>query len=389
MRLQSPLCLVLAVAPVVIITAPASAQNVIFEDDFNFIVDSTAWPSNVFHGPGAFPNSSITFDPSLDENGPTGGTGTAQLFAATNPVGVAFGLAAIAGGGALEGQNQVSTGTAFDFQAEVLFTRTAFESGAFGAQSTPAQPGRPSGMFSISFFGADQEVRMFAGNMPGQNPGEVDWMVALGTRNLAFDNPEAIFFDIDGPDADADGTEALTLRDFGSVVDREITYRVTESVVDLLVDDVSVLGGPVAHGLPAEFFQDNLTDEFVNLNVGVESWHDTDSPAASEHWVDMVRLVENATGGVNGDYDDSGQVEQGDLDIVLQNWGTGTFTGNESNLVGGGPFDGTVDQNELDGVLQNWGSTSAPDFAGSAVPEPATLALMGGIGLLFARRARG
>ncbi len=85
-----------------------------------------------------------------------------------------------------------------------------------------------------------------------------------------------------------------------------------------------------------------------------------------------------------GDYDDSGQVEQGDLDIVLQNWGTGTFTGDEGSLVGGGPFDGTVDQNELDGVLQNWGSTAAPDFTGAAVPEPAWGA--GVLALLCAHR---
>ncbi len=88
-----------------------------------------------------------------------------------------------------------------------------------------------------------------------------------------------------------------------------------------------------------------------------------------------------------GDYDGSGQVEQGDLDIVLQNWGTATFTGDEAALVGGGPFDGTVDQNELDGVLQNWGGAAAPDFDGAAVPEPvAALALLGLAGRRTTRR---
>ncbi len=100
----------------------------------------------------------------------------------------------------------------------------------------------------------------------------------------------------------------------------------------------------------------------------------------------LVEFIGGAT-VIAGDYDTSGQVEQGDLDIVLQNWGTGTFTGDEAALVGGGPFDGTVDQNELDGVLQNWGSTSAPSFDGAAVPEPAAAtALLGLVGVTLRRR---
>ncbi len=88
-------------------------------------------------------------------------------------------------------------------------------------------------------------------------------------------------------------------------------------------------------------------------------------------------LTLTAASVVTGDYDGSGQVEQGDLDTVLQNWGTGAFAGAAAALPGGGPFDGTVDQNELDGVLQNWGNTSAPGFGAAAVPEPALAALLG------------
>ncbi len=91
---------------------------------------------------------------------------------------------------------------------------------------------------------------------------------------------------------------------------------------------------------------------------------------------------------LTGDYDDSGQVEQGDLDIVLQNWGTANFTGNAGNLVGGGPFDGLVDQNELDGVLQNWGSSAAPDFRGTAVPEPGVVGGAALVSVLAIRRSR-
>ena len=77
-----------------------------------------------------------------------------------------------------------------------------------------------------------------------------------------------------------------------------------------------------------------------------------------------------------GDYDDSLLVSQGDLDIVLLNWGTANFPGNEGNIPGGGPFDGQVSQNELDGVLLNWG-TGAPALSAGAVPEPSSLLLCG------------
>ncbi len=84
---------------------------------------------------------------------------------------------------------------------------------------------------------------------------------------------------------------------------------------------------------------------------------------------------------ITGDYNGNGQVEQGDLDLVLQNWGTGTFGGDAAALDGGGPFDGNVDQNELDGVLQNWGASSAPRFDGASLPEPGSVALLGFVGL--------
>ncbi len=99
----------------------------------------------------------------------------------------------------------------------------------------------------------------------------------------------------------------------------------------------------------------------------------TGNTLESEMLIDNFVVTVEGVRGLIGDYDTSGRVEQGDLDIVLQNWGTGTFPGNEGALVGGGPFDGTVDQNELDGVLQNWGSTGRPDISGASVPEPTGL----------------
>ncbi len=132
---------------------------------------------------------------------------------------------------------------------------------------------------------------------------------------------------------------------------------------------------------PAEFlFQIELLD-------GGNNWgFDT----GNGYHIDNYQLYESfASGTVEGDYDDGGQVEQTDLDFVLSNWGDTDVSDVTAwiNYPGGNAFDGLVDQNELDGVLLNWGSTSAPDFSGSAVPEPASLALVG-LGGLLARRRR-
>ncbi len=80
----------------------------------------------------------------------------------------------------------------------------------------------------------------------------------------------------------------------------------------------------------------------------------------------------SAFSGVAGDYDNSGQVGQGDLDLVLQNWGDNTdVTGIPAGWVNDLP-QGQIEQTELDGILQNWGETAAPDFRGTMlVPEPA------------------
>ncbi|MEM1099598.1 MAG: hypothetical protein AAGH92_12515, partial [Planctomycetota bacterium] len=87
------------------------------------------------------------------------------------------------------------------------------------------------------------------------------------------------------------------------------------------------------------------------------------------------------TRALRGDANLSGAVEQGDLNAVLNNWGSfgqGWATG---DLTG----DGVVNQGDLNAVLNNWGSSAAPDFRGFAVPEPAmALALP----LLVAMRRR-
>jgi hypothetical protein len=74
-----------------------------------------------------------------------------------------------------------------------------------------------------------------------------------------------------------------------------------------------------------------------------------------------------------GDYNASGAVEQGDLDLVLLNWGNQLTDPAGAGWVTHLPT-GPVDQSELDTVLLNWGSSVA--FTTAAVPEPSSLALL-------------
>jgi len=96
-----------------------------------------------------------------------------------------------------------------------------------------------------------------------------------------------------------------------------------------------------------------------------------------------------ATGGqsndLRGDYNGTGLVGQGDLDLVLRNWGQEVPPipdGWVNPLFGG--HDGQISTNELDGVLLNWGNQVAPTDALAAVPEPTSLALvcLGGLGCI-------
>ncbi|MEM8494770.1 MAG: hypothetical protein AAF663_05235 [Planctomycetota bacterium] len=87
------------------------------------------------------------------------------------------------------------------------------------------------------------------------------------------------------------------------------------------------------------------------------------------------------TRAIPGDANLNGQVEQGDLNAVLNNWGSFDSSWSTGDLNG----NGQVEQGDLNLVLNNWGDQfNAPDFSGFAVPEPT--AAIGLLGLASLRR---
>jgi len=85
-----------------------------------------------------------------------------------------------------------------------------------------------------------------------------------------------------------------------------------------------------------------------------------------------------------GDANDSGFVDDDDLAVLLSNWeqDPGTIT---TWALGDFTADTDVDDDDLAVLLGNW--TGSPP-GGAAVPEPATLALLGVGGLSVLRRRR-
>jgi hypothetical protein len=86
------------------------------------------------------------------------------------------------------------------------------------------------------------------------------------------------------------------------------------------------------------------------------------SGSASESWI--------VISGLDGDYNNNGRVEQGDLDLVLLNWGI-EGTPPPLGWINDLP-EGIIDQAELDAVLLDWGDEVLRTAAASA-PLPAQL----------------
>ena len=99
----------------------------------------------------------------------------------------------------------------------------------------------------------------------------------------------------------------------------------------------------------------------------------------------QIYLVTNTV--LTGDFNGDGFVSQGDLDLILLNWGDAVVP---TGWYSYDAFDGAISQNELDAVLLNWGNGNAPSGpALNAIPEPHSLLLAGaGAAVLGLRRRR-
>ncbi|MEM1445324.1 MAG: hypothetical protein AAGF84_04660 [Planctomycetota bacterium] len=116
--------------------------------------------------------------------------------------------------------------------------------------------------------------------------------------------------------------------------------------------------------------------------VAVSSRLDTqDSASGAVYLYDLVSILALA-----GDFDGDRIVAQGDLNLVLNNWGT--VRGDWANADRFASE--TVDQEELNAVLNNWGSSASPSFASRDIPEPvAALGLFLFTGVQRRRSGRG
>ncbi|MEM1446269.1 MAG: glycoside hydrolase family 16 protein [Planctomycetota bacterium] len=113
---------------------------------------------------------------------------------------------------------------------------------------------------------------------------------------------------------------------------------------------------------------------------------------AGAAWIDAATLTLTAPGqtpALAGDFNGNGQIEQGDLNLVLTNWGRSAGPNPPQGWNNTQGLAGFIDQNELNAVLTNWGSAASPDFQGFTVPEPATAASLIALGALTRRLRRG
>jgi hypothetical protein len=144
---------------------------------------------------------------------------------------------------------------------------------------------------------------------------------------------------------------------------------------------IAGIGPQVSDGGVFFNLADTANSELLVFNVDGSGISRNLGPGYAPTWASLT------LSSIAGDFDGSGIVGQGDLNLVLGNWGRNTASaGVPSGWVNEQPG-GVIGQEALNAVLQNWGSDGPASLDGFNVPEPSgLLSLLGGGWLLGRRR---
>jgi len=182
--------------------------------------------------------------------------------------------------------------------------------------------------------------------------------------------------------ADVEGMRDLVIAQtndgLGGVAEVKVPWTEFDAAAEIEVDMEMVETGlhhPMApNNGDTWFFQlGRISTDPVNF-LPVLNWHPGQFFAEHPHAeITFVGGPDNGGDNIPGDYDGDDFVGQGDIDLVLLNWGADVSASPPAGWTTNLPT-GSVDQDELDSVLLNWGN--AAPVGASAVPEPASWSIV-------------
>ena len=242
------------------------------------------------------------------------------------------------------------------------------QSAEIGNVFAPGELGTPADLvFSYNVAGEGPQVGVIEYTGPQNN---LVLVVDPETGQAALQNQSPHDIDIDGYQI-LSNAASLNPNDWASLSDGgmagwEEANPTANSITELNFDGSTLLAGRSAAIDLGTIFDTNAERDLV-LHYNM---------AGVGPMVGIVDYgeVPDMPMGIPGDYNDSGLVEQGDLDLVLGFWGAdandvpATWTNDLP--------EGFVDQAELDKVLGNWGAQAPSLAVAGGVPEPSGIMLV-------------